>query len=173
MNPLDELYQKVEYFDGEITILDLFVKDPVFFRNNCNLYKISQISRLFLISHQIDLSFNYYCTSCILDKLIKYENIAAEFTKAYNNFTVTGFSFNSIIKYTYTEFYIISSIIDDVHNKKYFWRRISKSSSKKLFANINIQTLCFTKTKEEYTLIYNYMCIRIPSYLFQYIVSRK
>lgn len=169
MNPLDELYQKVEYFDGEITILDLFIKDPVFFRNNCGSYEISQISRLFLISHQIDLSFNYYCTPDMFDKLIKYNNIADEFIKAYNNFIVAGFSFNSIIKYTYTEFYTISSIIDAVHNKKYFWRRINKSSSKKLFANINTQTLCLTKTKEEYSLIYNYMCIHIPSYLFQYI----
>lgn len=169
MNPLDELYQKVEYVDGEITILDLFIKDPVFFRNNCNLYKINQISRLFLISHQIDLSFNYYCTPNIFDKLIKYNNIVAEFIKAYNNFIATGFSFNSIIKYTYTEFYTISSIIDDIHNKKYFWRRITKSYSKKLIANIHTQTLCFTKTKEEYTLVYDYIHINIPYYLFKYV----
>jgi len=169
MSPLDELYQKVEYYDGEITILELFIKDPIFFRNNCGLYKISQLSRLFLVSHKIDLSFTYYCTSNVLDKLIKYKNIANEFSNAYNNFIVTGFSFYSIIKYTYTEFYAISSIIDAIHHKKYFWRRITKSSSKKLIANIHTQTLCFTKTKKEYTLVYNYIYINIPYYLFKYV----
>lgn len=169
MNLLKELNQKIEYDNNEISILELFIKDSKYFYNSVHLFKIHRVTKLFLISHEADLVFASYNSLDITDKKEKINNIIDKFNISYNMLISIGFSFQVILSYTYFEFYDLSSIIDEIHHKKYFWRRIITKKEKKLLVDSNEQIIYFIKEKNTYTFRHNLVTINIPIYLFQYV----
>ncbi len=169
MNLFDELGQKVEYDKDKIPVLELFIIDSKCFYCYCNLYKMNQVTRLFLISHEADLVFAYYNTPDSNKKMEKISNIIGNFNNSYSQLISIGFSFQDILKFTYSEFYDICSVIDNIHHKKYFWRRINKKNSKKLLVDSNEQIIYFKNEKNTCSFTHNFAHINIPLYLFEYV----
>ena len=169
MNLLNELTQKVEYDNREISIIELFIIDSKYFYCHLHLYRINQVTKLFLISHEADLVFAYYTTVEPEQKNEKISKIIDNFIHSYNLLITSGFTFQTILKYTYLEFYDISSVIDDIRHKKYFWRRIVNKASTQILADLNDQIIYFLKEKNKYTFKKNMTVTNIPDYFFKYV----